>query len=249
MYPTQMDLLRKRGTYLLFQVVIFVVLATILMTYGVCLRDNIARERRQFEQELIERRRQEESRIHKWELAFNATQERHRRQMEKWQQEEEEMQKLGLHWDEPTRHPNCAGYSTREYWARLLNTVPYDYNWTKACEDIPIVIHGKSVKTFRCYTNPHVSGEVYGHWLVDFNEPFCTPFWDELKDKGCTAEGSGHRRFSAHLVNFHDAEDGEKLCASTPIDFHGRHLDNPKACVNWGSTRIYGFWEIEDSNC
>jgi hypothetical protein len=212
-------------------------------------REQHCRQVEKWEQELMEHRQDEQSRIYKWELAFNATRERNRCQMEKWQQEEEKMQSLSLYWGEPTRHPNCAGYNTREYWARLLNTVPYDYNWLKPCEDIPIVIHGRSVKTFRCYTNPTVSGEVYGHWLVDFDEPLCTPFWEQFEDKGCIAEGSGRRRFLAHLVNFHDEEDGEKLCASTPIDFHGKHFDHPQTCVNWGKTGIYGFWEIEDPNC
>jgi hypothetical protein len=30
-----------------------------------------------------------------------------------------------------------------------------------------------------------VPGEVYGHWLVDFNEPSCSPYWDQVKDKVC----------------------------------------------------------------
>jgi len=206
-------------------------------------------ELKQWQNVLKEHRLDEQSRSYEWETAFNATKERHCRQMEKWQWEEEEMQRFGLHWDEPTRDPHCTAYNTREYSAQLLNTVPYAYNWTKACEDIPIVIHGRAIKTTSCGTNKSVSGEVFGHWLVDFNEPLCTPFWEHLEDKGCTAKGSGRRRFLAQLVNFHDGEDGEKLCASTPIDFYGKHFDSPHSCVNWGKNRIYGFWETKDSDC
>jgi hypothetical protein len=50
---------------------------------------------------------------------------------------------------------------------------------------------------------------VIGYWIVDFDEPLCSPYWDQFKDKvglycfdgttfpihiyskGCTAEGSG----------------------------------------------------------
>jgi len=204
--------------------------------------------RQEWQRELEGRHLEEQSRIDRWERTFNATQERTRRQMEKWRREDEEMQRLGLHWDELTVDSHCTGYNTREYWARLSNTVPYDYNWLKPCEDIPNDIHGRSMKTTRCYANPFVSGEVIGHWSVNFNEPLCTPFWDQFEDKGCTAEGSGRRRLLAHLVNIHDGEDGEKLCSSTPLDFHGRHFDGPHSCVNWGSG-IYGFWEFDDSNC
>jgi len=203
----------------------------------------------QFQRDLMKRNLEEQYRINRWESTFNATLERNRRQMDKWRREEEEVQRLGLYWDEPIADSHCTGYNTREYWARLLNTVPYDYNWLKPCEDIPIIIHGKAMKASRCYINPLVSGEVIGHWLVDFNEPLCTPFFQQLEDKGCVAEGSGRRRFLAHLVNYHDGEDGEKLCASTPFDFRGRHFDKPQSCVNWGKTGIYGFWEIDDSSC
>jgi hypothetical protein len=75
----------------------------------------------------------------------------------KWQRKEEERQKLGLYWDAPVADSHCTAHNTREYWAWLLNTVPYNYNWLKPCEDIPIVIHGRSIKTTRCYINPYVS--------------------------------------------------------------------------------------------
>jgi len=73
-----------------------------------------------------------------------------------WQREEEARQRLGLHWDAPIADSHCTAHNTREYWARLLDTVPYNYNWLKPCEDIPIDIHGRSIKTTRCYISPYV---------------------------------------------------------------------------------------------
>lgn len=69
---------------------------------------------------------------------------------------EEATQRLGLYWDTLIADSHCTTYNTREYWARLLNTGPYDYNWLRPCQDIPITIHGRSIKTSRCYINPSV---------------------------------------------------------------------------------------------
>ena len=109
---------------------------------------------------------------------------------------------------------------------------------------------------------------MYGHWRVDFDEPACTPYWDQFKDKvspDCprnrysfvypdlrvvflNAHTDGYvstmslsvvpglkyvmQRIEAHLENIRSGEDGEKLCASTPHDFYGRHFDHPDSCAN-----------------
>jgi hypothetical protein len=136
----------------------------------------------EWKQELMQRRLDEQSRIDNWErlLEYRKHQEKVRqdewekRQREirreeadrqeqerlredEWQREEEERQRLGLHWDTPIADSHCTAHNSREYWARLLNTVPYDYNWLKPCQDIPLVVHGRSIKTTRCYVNEYVS--------------------------------------------------------------------------------------------
>jgi len=229
-------------------------------------------EQQEWEQELIRQREAENSRIDQWEQELNMRkhqekvrqeeweqmqkeirreeaqrQEQERLREEEWQREEEERQSMGLHWDLPIADSHCTAHNTREYWARLLNTVPFEYNWLRPCEDMPITIHGRSIKTTRCYINPDVSGEVFGHWLVDFNEPLCSPYWDQVNDKGCTADGSGRRRVEAHLESIHDGEDGDKLCGSAPFDIYGRHFDRPDSCANWDGT--FGIWEFDDPNC
>ena len=121
------------------------------------LLEGIALERARWNLELVERRIEEQTRTYEWEREFNATREQNRLQEEKWQREEEERERLGPYWGELEAAPHCAGYNTREYWARLLNTVPYSYNWLKPCEDIPITIHDRTMKTTRCWSNPDVS--------------------------------------------------------------------------------------------
>jgi hypothetical protein len=117
-----------------------------------------------WEHQLQTRKRQEKVRQDKWEQKQKdirreeeARQERERLREEQWQRDEEQRQRLGLYWAEPEANARCTAYSTRDYRARLLNTVPYHYNWLKPCEEIPIVIHGRSIHTTRCEIKQDVS--------------------------------------------------------------------------------------------
>jgi len=92
-----------------------------------------------------------------WEDLLKARKERERLREEQWHREEEERQRLGLYWGNLEADAHCTAYNTRHYWARLLNTVPYQYNWLKPCQDIPIDIHGRSVKATTCEVKDDVS--------------------------------------------------------------------------------------------
>jgi len=234
-----------------------------LIFWGPYLSSGVAIERHKWDLELTKRRLDEQQRVEKWERQFrerqhqermrqeewDKRQEQERLREEQWQREEEQRQRLGLYWGEPKANTHCTGYNTRDYRARLLNTVPYQYNWLKPCEEIPIVIHGRSIHTTRCEIKQDSLGEVYGHWHVDFDEPLCAPHWDQFKDKGCTAEGSHQRRIEAHLEDIRWGEDWEQLCASAPHDFYGRHFDRPDSCANRGAYGIFGIWDIDDPDC
>jgi len=223
----------KLNTCINTTVVLFIVAIVIfsLFLVGISHYDNsVAKERKDWDRELQQRRREEQQRI------------------KIWQEEEEARQRLGLYWGDLTRNDRCTAYDKREYWAPLQNTVPYEYNWQIPCREIPNVINGRTVNTSWCYSNPFVPGEVIGHWVLD-GEPLCAPYWNQFKDKGCAAEGSGHRTIEAHLENIHWDEDGENLCASTPHDFYGLHFDAPHSCVIWGKYEIFGIWHINDPNC
>ena len=103
-----------------------------------------------WELELQERRREERSRMQEWEELLKKRNERERLREEQWQREEEERQRLGLYWGHLEADAHCTAYNTRSYRAQLLNTVPYQYNWLKPCLEIPIDIHGKSVRATTC---------------------------------------------------------------------------------------------------
>lgn len=115
------------------------------------------RELDQWQNEVDHRRDDERRRKSKWESDIRQEQQQEREREEWWHHEEEQRQRLGLYWDAPTADPHCAAYGMREYWARLLNTVPYQYNWLKSCEEIPIQIHGRSMNTSRCFIDTDVS--------------------------------------------------------------------------------------------
>jgi ribosomal protein L14E/L6E/L27E len=168
------------------------ILVSLFAIFGPYVLSGVPRERRKWEQELMRRRAAEQSRIDDWEARYIARQheemvrqdewersqknirreeahrrEQERRREEEWQLEEEKRQRLGLHWDTPTADSHCTAHNSREYWARLLNTVPFDYNWLKPCQDIPLVIHGRSLNTTRCYINKYVSSLVQPTGISD----------------------------------------------------------------------------------
>ena len=168
----------KRGTHINLPVIVFALIGFVfvilpilfLMIWGPYLNSGIANERQEWERELRERRLQEQLREKEWEgqmrareleerrkqVEWNSRQEQEHQREEQWHREEEERQRLGLHWAKPEANAQCTSYNTRDYRARLLNTVPYHYNWLRPCQDIPIVIHDRNLTTTRCEINQNV---------------------------------------------------------------------------------------------
>ena len=174
--------MRRRYRRQCTRVVLVLLLIVPLTIWGPYILSGVPIERYKWNKELMRQREAEKSRIDQWEQELNMRkhqekvrqeewehmqkeirgeeaqrQEQERLREEEWQREEEERQSLGLHWDLPIADSHCTAYNTREYSARLLNTVPFEYNWLRPCEDMPIVLNGRSIKTARCYINPDVS--------------------------------------------------------------------------------------------
>lgn len=100
------------------------------------------------------RRREEENRRHREE---EQRREQDRKRQDQERRDEKERVKLGLYWDKPTPAKHCASYGVREYTARIWN-VPMFYDWLKACQQTPIVIHNKTMKTpNRCEDQVRIS--------------------------------------------------------------------------------------------
>jgi len=173
--------------------------------------------------------------------------EHNRQQEEKREQEDDERRRLGLSWNGLKGQERCLSYSTREYTAQLEN-IPTGYDRIKACMSTPVVIHGVTFERPNRCEDDGQSG-VYGHWLVNHNEPSCSTYWSYFKDKGCVSQGSGTRRIESPLENLQGGDDWREMCTTTPADFRRLHFSGPDYCVNWGQHGIWGIWEIDDSSC
>ncbi|KAJ2929913.1 hypothetical protein H1R20_g7169, partial [Candolleomyces eurysporus] len=172
--------------------------------------------------------------------------ERQRRELEK-EKEDEEKKKAGLKWQEPQPEQHCLRFGTRRYTAQLEN-LPEGYNRMKACHETQAWINGRWVNPMEC-NDGGLWGGVHGTWIVDWDEGGCRSFFQDFKDKGCSAQGSGKRRIESQLQNLRYGDDGMRMCSSTPADFHGLHFQGPHSCVYWGKYGYWGLWFIEDGSC
>ncbi|KAI6030184.1 hypothetical protein EDC04DRAFT_2712405 [Pisolithus marmoratus] len=204
---------------------------------------------REVEQQRLEWQREEEAQKHKMDRQREEWKqegkEHDRSERERRKQEKRERQKMNMFWDRvEARH--CTTYATREYTA-LLRNLPADYPYrVEACKEIPLDVHGVSYLPKSC--EDQGPNAVIGRWEINNNEPDCVTFWAWFKDKGCTAERSGKRRFEHYLENLPEGSDWREFCATTPAGFHGMHFPGAQICFqhNLGT---YGHWEIEDNDC
>ncbi|KAI6113555.1 hypothetical protein EDD16DRAFT_1126052 [Pisolithus croceorrhizus] len=156
-----------------------------------------------------------------------------------------ERQKMDMFWNQVEAN-HCSTYGTREYTAYLAN-LPTDYpDRIEACKETMLEIRGRSYFPDRCEDKG--PGAVMGRWEINHNEPDCVPFWGWFKDKGCTSEGSGKRRFEHFLENLPAGGGWREFCATTPVSFHGMHFPGAKSCFQY-NRGTYGEWEVEDSTC
>jgi len=182
------------------------------------------------------------------------------------EREEDEQRRIAaeLRWTEVVPSERCIRYGTRSYTAQLLNapdglSAADKVQW---CYRTEVEIHGRKIDTpVLCSLDQYevqqnvsdmdVSGlDVYGHWTVSVGEPTCETWWENFRDEGCTAQDSKTRRIRAKMGNHLPPTDNWKeMCATTPVDMHGRHFAQPDACNNWGGQGIMGFWFIRDDNC
>ncbi|KAL1673029.1 hypothetical protein EV122DRAFT_294471 [Schizophyllum commune] len=100
-----------------------------------------------------------------------------------------------FYWDVPlVPETDCLGYGTRAYSAKL-NIVPFaTKNWHKICmgEAPEVEVTGRILEK-PAWCDMGINQTVFGHWIIDFDEPECISSWGQFDDKGCTTEASGFR--------------------------------------------------------
>jgi len=171
---------------------------------------------------------------------------RHDEEDRRW--EEERWERMQLYWGDLWRNDHCHAYATREYSSRLWNIAP-GQDGLVACRRTPITINRRLIsQPTRCEDRGRDG--IIGHWLVDFGETACQPYWDYLHDKGCIAERSGLHRMEARLQNIQSGEDWQLMCRTAPNVVHGIRFQSPTSCENRGFWHgMVGIWDYPDNEC
>jgi len=173
---------------------------------------------------------------------------RHEREL--WERARDDRIPQGAFWDVISPAPDCRAYGKREFWATLQNT-PEGWNAIDACMNLPVEIHGVTIRRPHRCEPVHGSPHVRGYWMVDWDQPDCRPWWYDYQDAGCTSYKSGRRRIEAQLVGINDKgeQDWWLLCNSTPLIWNLISYTSPTHCQerDWG--RKFGMWDVPDDSC
>ncbi|KAG6908075.1 hypothetical protein DXG01_006210 [Tephrocybe rancida] len=160
---------------------------------------------------------------------------------EKDEQKKLDLERAGLHWGNFTGESHCASSgSLRKYRAPLMNLTKH-FSAREACFATPATINNIT------FTSPKDCDD------QEVNDVVCSTYWaGPIKPtKECVARGSGLRRYEAKFGRFHDGEDYEILCMTTPSKIEGGFFRGPKGCEDraiWGH-EYWGVWDVPDVGC
>jgi len=204
---------------------------------------DLQRSRDEWKRELATQKALERRRQQAWDRKMEENREAERERERQWHLDQAERERLGLYWDHPVAS-RCSAHGVRDYRARLLNALPYHYNWLEPCMEIPIAIRGQAHNATRC---EQIGDEIWGHWSIG-GDSLCSPFFEDWRDNGCIAPGSQRRLASARLDYIPNGESGLELCSSTPLRFWDRSFAHPDTCAQHGND-VWGYWEVNDGAC
>jgi len=135
-------------------------------------RSELERSRLEREKQLLERERQ----------LWGQEKENLRGERERWEKAREIRVPQGAFWDPLLPAPDCRAYGKREYHGALQN-IPEGWTDMDACMNMPAEVKGVTLKRpNRCgYVggSPHI----YGFWMVDWDQPDCKPWHQDVTDK------------------------------------------------------------------
>lgn len=176
--------------------------------------------------------------------------ERMKRERDLWERAREDRVPHGAFWDAVSPALECLEYAKREYWATLKN-IPEGWSAVDACTNLPVEIHGVTIRRpYRCALVDG-SSDIRGYWMVDWDQPDCRPWWYNYQDAGCTSYKSGSRRIEGQLVGINDKgnQDWWLLCNSTPLVWNSIAYTSPTHCQarDWGAK--IGMWDVPDASC
>jgi len=106
---------------------------------------------------------------------------------ERWEKAREDRVPQGAFWEDVWPVRNCRAYGKREYCGRLRN-IPGDWTDMDACMNMPTEIKGVTIR--RPHRCAYVKGSphIHGYWMVDWDQPDCRPWHQDLTDKVYTGK-------------------------------------------------------------
>ncbi|TRM55951.1 hypothetical protein BD626DRAFT_521233 [Schizophyllum amplum] len=157
-----------------------------------------------------------------------------------------------IYWEVPlVADVSCLGYGTRAYAAQLHVEPPAPGEaWHKICvgEAPEVEITGRIVER-PAWCDRDANGTVFGHWIVDYDEPECISNWAAFADKGCTADASGLRNYEARLFGRLEGGAWRDMCRRTPAIVHGQKFPGAMRCADRVEEGKWGAWDLEDETC
>jgi len=121
-----------------------------------------------------------------------------------------------------------------------------------ACMNMPVKIKGVTVRRpDRCAYVGNSPRRIHGFWTVDWDQPDCKPWHQDITDKGCTYPGSGIRRIEAWVVGINDKpeQDWRVLCETTPFTWDHITYSSPSHCEAGWFGKKFAILDISDDSC
>ncbi|KAF9445812.1 hypothetical protein P691DRAFT_244828 [Macrolepiota fuliginosa MF-IS2] len=152
-----------------------------------------------------------------------------------------------LIWENLKRGEHCLRYKTREYTAKSVgqNRGPAAM---EECRRSRAQIHDIELRPTFCENLGTWSG-IWGHWVVDFDEPDCETSWTTFEDQGCQVTTGSHR-FTAKLDRWNRKDNWLIMCSTTPAEhtLHEKKLPVPSRCERVKDV-VIGTWDVPDRSC
>ena len=137
-------------------------------------REKLERERERLEQER-EGLEWERDGLERERENLESERERMRRERELWEKAREDRVPQGAFWEDVSPAVNCRGYGKREYLG-IIRDIPKGWTAIDACMNMPVEIEGVTIR------RPDWCTHTLGHWIVDWDQPDCKPWYKEFHD-------------------------------------------------------------------
>ena len=126
-----------------------------------------------------------------------------RRERELWEKAREDRVPQGAFWEVISPSVDCRGYGRREYWG-ILRNIPQGWTAIDACTNMPVEIKGITVRRPDWCAFIGGSPHIIGHWMVDWDQTDCKPWYKDFHDAVSLISPSAHMLWlRSHISGMH----------------------------------------------